>query len=205
MKFSLFNGNWDLSHKVAIVATCSTAVLTVVVLVQSWGLANKRERIVLTPPTIDQVYQIQWDSANTEYYKQFAVVISGIIGQTTPQNIENTIKTLNQFFAPALQRSMAESLRALTTKLPDQNFSAWFVPETSSYEQQTGKLFIQGNLQSALTGAEIQTQPVIYEFIIQMENGKPIVTHFNSYEGYEPRTLSYLRNKQQAEAEAAKQ
>lgn len=205
MKFSLFNGNWDLAHKVAIISSSSTLVLIGVVAVQSWGLANKRERLVIAPPTIDQVYQIQWDSANTEYYKQFAVVISGIIGQTTPQNVENTIKTLNQFFAPALQRSVSESLRASMTKLPDQNFSAWFVPQQASYEQQTGKLFIQGNLQSALTGADIQIQPVIYEYIIQMESGKPIVTHFNSYEGYEPRTLSYLRNKQQAEAEAAKQ
>ena len=204
MKFSLFNGNWDLARKVAIVSVCGNLILGVTVLVQSWGLAQKRERIILTPPTIDQVYQIQYDTANTEYYQAFAVIVSGIIGQTTPQNIENTIKTLNQFLSQALQRQMSESLRALVTKLPAQNFTAWFEPKAVSYEQQTGKLFIQGNLQSALTGAEVQTQPVIYEFIIKMQSGKPVVTFFNSYEGYEPRTLSYLRNKQQVEAEAAK-
>lgn len=205
MKFTLFNGNWELAHKVAVGSVCANVVLGVVVLVQSWGLAQKRERIILAPPTIDQVYQIQWDSANTEYYQSFAVVVAGIIGQTTPQNIENTIKTLNQFLSPALQRQMSESLRALVSKLPSQNFTSWFAPQSASYEQQTGKLFIQGNLQSALTGADVQSQPVIYEFIVQMQSGKPVITFFNSYEGYEPRTLSYLRNKQQAEAEAAKQ
>lgn len=205
MKFSLFNGNWDLAHKVAIASSCGCVVLSVTVLVQSWGLANKRDRIILTPPTIDQVYQIQYDSANTAYYESFAVVLTGIIGQTTPQNIDNTIKTLNQFLAPALQRQMAESLRSLVSKLPSQNFTSWFVPQATSYEQQTGKLFIQGNLQSALTGANVQSKPVIYELIIQMQSGKPIVTFFDSYEGHEPHTLSFLRNKQQAEAEAAKQ
>lgn len=205
MKFSLFNGNWDLSHKVAIASSCGCVVLSVTVLVQSWGLANKRERIILAPPTIDQVYQIQYDSANTAYYESFAVVLSGIIGQTTPQNIDNTIKTLNQFFAPALHRQMAESLRSLVSKLPAQNFTSSFIPKSSSYEQQTGKLFIQGNLTSALTGANVQSKPVIYEFIIQMQSGKPIVTFFNSYEGDKPHTLSFLRNQQQAEAEAAKQ
>lgn len=204
MKFSLFNGNWELSHKVALASSCGCVVLSVTVLVQSWGLANKRERIILAPPTIDQVYQIQYDSANTAYYESFAVVLSGIIGQTTPQNIDNTIKTLNQFFAPALHRQIAESLRSLVSKLPAKNFTSSFIARSSSYEQQTGKLFIQGNLTSALTGANVQSKPVIYEFIIQMQSGKPIVTHFNSYEGSQPHTLSYLRNKQQAEAEAAK-
>lgn len=205
MKYSLFNGNWELSHKVAIVSCCANVILGATVLVQSWGLATKRERVILAPPTIDQVYQIQYDSANTAYYESFAVVIAGIVGQTTPQNVENTIKTLNQFLSPALQRQMAESLRALVSKLPSQNFTSWFVPHTTSYEQQTGKLFILGNLQSALTGTNVQAKPVIYEFIIKMQSGKPIVTFFDSYEGSQPRTLSFLRNQQKLEAETAQQ
>lgn len=202
MKFSLFNGNWDLSHKVAIVSCCANVILASTVLVQSWGLASKRERIILAPPTIDQVYQIQYDSANTAYYESFAVIIAGIIGQTSPQNVENTIKTLNQFFAPALQRQMSESLSSLVGKLPKNSFSSWFVPRETSYEKQTGKLFVVGHLNSSLTGANVQSKPVIYEFIIKMQSGKPVVTFFDSYEGGKPRTLSLLRNEEKLEAEA---
>lgn len=202
MKFSLFNGNWDLSHKVAIVSCCANVILGATVLVQSWGLATKRERVILAPPTIDQVYQIQYDSANTAYYESFAVVIAGIIGQTTPQNVDNTIKTLNQFLSPALQRQMSESLSALVAKLPKSNFTSWFVPRESSYEKQTGKLFISGNLHSSLTGSNVQAKPVVYEFIIKMQSGKPIVTFFDSYEGSKPRTLSLLRKQEKAEAQA---
>lgn len=204
MKFSLFNANWDVSHKIAVGATCTSVVLALTVLVQAWALSTHRERIILAPPVIDQVYQIQMDSANVEYYRSFAVIIAGIIASTTPQNVDNSIKTLNQFYSPALQRQMAESLRSLVTKLPKQNFISWFAPIEVSHEKQTGKLFVQGNLQSAVTGATTQSQPVIYEFIIQMQSGKPIVTHFDSYEGNKPRTLSYLRTQQQQKLEADK-
>ena len=34
MRFSLFNGNWDLSHKVAIGSVCGNVVLGCTVLVQ---------------------------------------------------------------------------------------------------------------------------------------------------------------------------
>lgn len=204
MRFSLFNGNWELSHKVAIVSTCTSVILGVTVLVQSYGLANKRERIVIVPPTIDQSYQVQWDSANTEYYQSFAVIISGIIGQTNNQNIENSIKTLNQFLSPTLQRQMAESLRALVINLPKQNFSSWFTPKEVSYERKTGKIFISGALNSSLTGSQIQSQPVVYEYVIKMQSGKPIVTHFDSYLGNKPKTLSTIRKEQSAEEVKAK-
>lgn len=204
MRFSLFNGNWELSHKVAIISTCTSVILGVTVLVQSYGLANKRERIVIVPPTIDQSYQVQWDSANTEYYQSFAVIISGIIGQTNNQNIENSIKTLNQFLSPTLQRQMAESLRALVINLPKQNFSSWFTPKEVSYERKTGKIFISGALNSSLTGSQIQSQPVVYEYVIKMQSGKPIVTHFDSYLGNKPKTLSTIRKEQSAEEVKAK-
>ncbi|NNH79203.1 hypothetical protein HLH17_16420 [Acinetobacter sp. ANC 5380] len=202
MRFSLFNGNWELSHKVAIVATGTSMILAVTVLVQSYGLANKRERIVITPPTIDQAYQVQWDSANTEYYQSFAVIISGVIGHTNNQNIENSIKTLNQFLSPSLQRQMAESLRALVLNLPKQNFTSWFTPKEVSYERKTGKIFVSGFLNSSLTGSQIQSQPVVYEYVIKMQSGKPVVTHFDSYAGSKPKTLSTIRKDQAIEAEA---
>lgn len=204
MRFSLFNGNWELSHKVAIISTGTSIVLAVTVLVQSYGLANKRERIVIVPPTIDQSYQIQWDSANTEYYQSFAVIISGVVGQTNAQNIENSIKTLNQFLAPSLQRNMAESLRALVLNLPKQGFTSWFSPKEVSYERKTGKVFVSGTLNSSLTGSQIQTQPVTYEYVIKMQAGKPIVTHFDSYTGNKPKTLSTIR-KEQAKEQAQEQ
>lgn len=205
MRFSLFNGNWELSHKVAVGATFTSFVLGFVVLVQAVTIANKDERVVVVPPTVDQAYQIQYDNANVEYYQSMAVFIAGIIGQTTPSNMENTTKTLNQFLTPALQRQVNESLNALANKLPKDNFSSWFLPKNTFYEAQTGKIFVQGTLQSSLVGSKILDQNVVYEFIIKMNAGKPVVTFFNSYEGTKPRTLAFIRAEQALEQQRAKQ
>lgn len=208
MKYSFFNGDWDLSRKVAIGSTLSTFVLTCVVLVQGVVISSKSERIVIVPPTIDQTYQIQNDYANVEYYQSMATVFAGIIGQTTPKNLENTIKTLNQFLHPALVRQIGESLNALASKLPKENFSAWFLPKNTFYEPQTGKIFVQGTLQSSMVGSRILEQPVVYEFVIKMNAGKPQITHFNSYDGTRPRTLALIRaeqaQQQQQQKSAAK-
>lgn len=202
MRFSLFNGTWELSHKIAIGSTLCSVLLGCSVLVMASSLANKHERIVIMPPVVDQQYQIQWNTANVEYYQSIALVIAGIIGQTTPRNLENTLKTLDIFLSPALQRQMNESLKALSNKLPKDNFSTWFVPFKTSYEAQTGKIFIEGTLNSSLLGSQIQTQQVVYEFILTMAAGKPLITHFNSYDGNTPRTLSVIRTLQQQALEA---
>ncbi|WP_436658743.1 TraE/TraK family type IV conjugative transfer system protein [Acinetobacter sp. P1(2025)] len=196
MKYSLFNRDWNTTHKVAIGALFSTFVLSIVVLVQAITISTKSERIIIAPPIIDQEYQIQKDSANVEYYQAMAAVFSNIIGQTTPKNIENTRKTINQFLSPALQRQMDESLVALANKLPKENFTSWFVLKNMFYEKQTGKIFAQGMLQSSMVGSRVLEQPVVYEYIIKMNAGKPMVVHFNSYDGNKPRTLAYIRAEQ---------
>lgn len=193
MRYSIFNMNWSLSHKVAVGGVLTSFVLAIVVLILSVALSNQRERILLVPPTIDQQYQINWDSANTEYYQSMAMVAAGLIGSTTPKTLTNNLKTLNQFLSPALQRQMEESLNALSNKLPKDNFNAWFIPKNVFYEKQTNKIFIQGALQSSLVSNRVQEQAVVYEFIIRMVSGKPVIVHFDSYEGTRPLTLAQIR------------
>ena len=200
MRYSLFNGNWDLSHKVAVGATFTSLVLGIVVLVQSITISSNHERLVLVPPNMDQQYQIGWDSANAEYYQSMAIVAAGIIGSTTNSNVKNNLKTLNQLLSPPLQLQMEESLNALTNKLPKDNFNAWFIGNNTFYEKQTGKIFIVGNLYSVVVSSRIQEQPVVYEFIIKMQSGKPVITHFTSYEGTRPKTLAQMRADEQAAA-----
>jgi conjugal transfer pilus assembly protein TraE len=194
MKFTLFNGNWSLANKVAVGGVLTSFVLACSNLALINTISQQRERVVLVPPTIDQKYQIGWDSANTEYYQSVATVVSGVIGSTTPKTLTHNLKTLNQFTSPAIQRQLAESLNALVNKLPSDNFNAWFIPKQIYFEKQTNKIFVQGTLFSSLVSSRIQEQPVVYEYIIRMQSGKPVIMHFNSYEGTRPLTLTQIRS-----------
>lgn len=194
MKYTFFNKDATTSHKIAIASTFTSFVLAIVVLIQAYGLSTKRERLVIMPPTIDQQYQIQWDTANVEYYKKFALVLSGLIGQVNKKNIGTLKTSINVFLAPALQRPMAESLESLASKLPNDNFTSWFEPVSTQYEYATQKIFVIGSLKSSVIGSQVQSQPVVYEYIFKMEAGKPVATHFDSYEGSKPRTRSVIHN-----------
>lgn len=202
MRYSIFNTNWSLSHKIAVGGVLTSFVLAIVSLVLAVALSTQRERVILVPPTIDQQYQINWDSANSEYYQSIALVASGLIGSTTPKTLTNNLKTLNQFLSPALQRQMEESLNALSNKLPKDNFNAWFIPKNVFYEKQTNKIFVQGALQSSLVSNRIQETNVVYEFIVRMQSGKPMIVHFNSYEGTRPLTLAQMRANEAAAQQA---
>lgn len=43
---------------------------------------------------------------------------------------------------------------------------------------------------------------MVYEFIVRMQSGKPMIVHFNSYEGTRPLTLAQMRANEAAAQQA---
>ena len=193
MRYKLFNGDWNLSHKFAIFSLTTNVVLSVALTGMVMKNLQQHERVVVVPTTVNKAYEIQWNAASTEYYKDMAVWISGMIGQVNATNVDRTITTINRFFAPNIQKQVAESLHGLVAYLPSKtNYSSWFLPVDVVYEQTTRKIFVTGHLTSAVTTATKLQKQVTYEFKFIMDGGQPVVTHFTSYDGG-ARTDKYLR------------
>lgn len=202
MRYKLFNLEWDSSHKIAVMSMTCNVVLVIIVLLLAYSLSKKNERIVVVPTTVNKAFEIQWEHASSEYYKEMALWFSGMMGQVTPKTVNNTAKTLEPFIAPNIRKQVTEGLHASVALMPSKvNYVAWFLPIEHSYEPQTRKIFVTGYLSSSLTSSKRSDKKVTYEYKFRMIDGKPVVTAFTSYEGA-PRTQLYLMgNKQKIQKE----
>lgn len=202
MRYKLFNLQWDSSHKLAVMSITGNVIALVVIALLAFTLSKKNERIVVVPTTVNKAFEIQWEQASTEYYKEMALWFAGMMGQVTPKTVAHTARTLEPFIAPNIRKQVTEGLHASVALMPTKvNYVAWFLPSEHSYEPQTRKYFVTGRLSSSLTSSNRSDKKVTYEFKFRMIDGKPVVTAFNSYEGAPRTQLFLMTNKQKLQKE----
>jgi conjugal transfer pilus assembly protein TraE len=202
MRYKLFNAAWDSNHRIVVLAMTAIVILVVIVAMLSYKLSKSNERIVILPTTVNKAYEIQWDQASSEYYKEMAVWLSGMMGSVTPKTVGRTANTVEPFFAPNIRKNVVESLHASVALMPTKvNYVAWFLPIEKIYEPQTRKIFITGYLSSSLTSSKRADKRVTYEYRLTMVDGKPLVTSFDSYNGKARTQLYIMSNKQRLQKE----
>ena len=70
-----------------------------------------------------------------------------------------------------------------------------FQPNSIQYEPETNRVFVTGTLITATSGSQKYQKQVTYEMGITIREGRPWVSHFLSYEGTIPRTVSWHVNR----------
>lgn len=202
MRYKFFNMEWDSSHKLVVLSMTINVICIVIICLLSYTVSKKNERIIVVPTTVNKAFEIQWEHASSEYYKEMALWISGMMGAVTPKTVAKTANTIEPFFAPNLRKSVTESLHASVALMPTKvNYVSWFLPIEHSYEPQTRKIFITGYLSSSLTSSKRSDKRVTYEYKMRMIDGKPVVVAFTSYEGSARTQLYLMSNKQRIQKE----
>jgi len=204
MNFSSLNSSWrlaSLSNKVLLVANL---LLAFAVVVLGGAAINNRERITVVPPNIDKPYTIGWRSATPEYYKSFALYFSGLIGQISPKNIEFVIQTVVDRFCDApIADGIKKKLRAIAAdyQFQQSTASSWFEGDKLFWEESSGKVFVTGRLWTVYANRNVVSRDVTYEYRIEVREGQPVITNFDSYEGTTPHTEAWHRDPKKTEAD----
>lgn len=204
MKLGSLNASWrlaSLSNKVLLVTVAVQAVLNVMM----FGAASaNKERVVVAPPTLDQPYTIGWRSATPEYYKSMALYFTGLLGSIGPKNVDYVVKTLERFSAPEIADAFRKRMRALSAdyNFKESNSATWFEGERLLWEEKSGKVFVVGMLRSAdAARGRLESKPAVFEWKLEIHEGQPVITGFDSYEGNAPHTLAWLQDPKKAEAD----
>ena len=160
-------------------------------------MSGERERVVLVPPMLDGKAEIAWNSANKEYIKSFGMYIATMVGNIQPKSSSVVLDAVSAFMDPNIY---TEFRRQLMTLMEDPVFKASgsvisFLPNSIQYEADTNRVFIMGTLITATSGAQKYQKQVTYEMSISIREGRPWVSHFLSYEGSIPRTVSWHVNR----------
>ncbi len=197
MNFKEYVSNWNSAARVAFVCACAALVLGIAVLLLSFQLLTKKDRVVLVPPYLDERVEVAWKEASSPYLRSFGLYVATLIGNVTPKNIAFVRDHLSVFMGP---KAYAPVRAALTSLSQDRLFQEganirYFSPNDIVWEKETSRVFILGRETVANPN---NAQPTIvnkvYEMTILMYDGKPVITTLTNYAGQQPRTQKWLQN-----------
>ncbi len=154
---------------------------------------NQRDRVVLVPPNMDAKAVIAWNYADREYLKSFGLFIANLVGNIQPKSSTVVLDSVSAFMDPSIYTDFRRQLLAV---IEDPVFKASgsvisFLPASIQYEPETSRVFVTGTLITSTSGAQKYQKQVVYEVGASIRSGRPWVTHFLSYEGSIPRTVTW--------------
>lgn len=215
MRLKAIKFDWSLAVTTSRFLLVSNIGLVLLLLIFGYMAFNQRERVILVPPHLDKRVEISWNAANADYYKGTGLYIATLLANVTPTNIQfvmDTTRSLFQkdVFAPIALNLMALSKEASFLRNTSINF---FSPTKVQYEPELRKVFISGTITNSnfqgLDGLEstgVKVRPVIdlitYEMVFTMQDGRPLVTAFNSYPGDTAHTQKWLKQYESSIKEA---
>ncbi|WP_294052991.1 TraE/TraK family type IV conjugative transfer system protein [Thiolapillus sp.] len=196
MKERRFKKNWDASQKMISMLLVSTLVLAATLVILASKVATQHERVVLVPPHLDERMNVGWEQANKEYYKAWAMYVSMMIGNITPDNVDFITNNLSSMFNPKIYQSLKQQLLSLAKEpmFASGTSISYFTADQVIYEPATNKVFVVGEyISTTATAASMldSTRYVIMEFKISMQSGRPVINYFTSYPGRQPHTLKW--------------
>lgn len=196
----------DSSRRVASIASSEKSgrftivVLSAAVLILSILLFRSHETVVVIPPKLDHKIKISMDMADSGYKKAWATYIAELVGNVTPANAQFVADSVGSLLSPAVHQQVAGELGAEVFKIQKEGLRSTFQPQRISYEPETDKVFVSGSYMEVSAESEHSlSDPAsrpnalhkVYEMIIDIRNGQPLVKEFDSYFGH-PRDLAWL-------------
>jgi conjugal transfer pilus assembly protein TraE len=156
----------------------------------SMKISSMHERVVVTPPHVTERMEIGWDSANQEYYKTFGLYLAGLIGNISPKNADFIIESLSGFIDSTIYSEVRTKLRAVTSDpaFIDSGTFTYFQANSVVYEADKNKVFVIGDLMTGSAARQARGQPIVYEFVITIKDGRPFVKSVNNYSGTDAKT-----------------
>lgn len=194
MKFSLpwQRTTWEDAIKANVFLSITSTAMAVIALASVLHSQSLHERVVLVPNVVDRQMAVGWQTADEEYIKAFGLSVAQLVGNITPQNVTFVVESMSRFMHASIYSDLRKNILAVadTRQYRELSNATRYLSTGILYEPDTGKVFVLGDLEiTSATGKE--KRPMVYEMIIKIEGGKPVVYSFNNYQD-QPRTKEWL-------------
>lgn len=204
MKLGFMMKTWDLAQKFASGLLVANIALAMTAAMTAYIAMGNRERVVLVPPHLDEKVELTMNSATAEYQKSFGLYLANLLGNVTPDNLEFTARVLSRHLSPEVYTQVRRQLKLAGNDPSFRNSGAasWFRATRLDYEAATRRVFVLGTLNTVAAGKSQPAQTkVVYEMRVEIQDGLPIVTQFDSYEDDVPHTTAWAQRESAKERE----
>lgn len=193
MKIDFHNTSIEYLKKQTFALLAVVAGLTLALLITVFALATRHDRLVLVPPGLDAQVTVEWNKAQSKYLESFALYYVTLISGVTTKNVEFITERLGVMTSPDIYPAVRTKMLAITKDpiVVNGGTSTNFVANNITYEAQTNTVFVVGEIQFFNSFNNVKPIPRVYEVVVEIQAGRPIVKSLTNYEGYEPKTLEW--------------
>jgi conjugal transfer pilus assembly protein TraE len=155
--------------------------------------ALRTERtVVLVPPTLTQEVEITRNTASSELKESWGLYLAELLGNVTPATAEFITKALAPLLSTDIYRAVMDAMSEQINALKMDRIATSFKPREVSYEKETDKVFVSGELTTQGPNSKAETRHRTYEFVISTRNYRPRLDYIDVYPD-EPRTVERLK------------
>ncbi len=190
-----FQKNWDSIQWENKIWRLLAVGLTAAVVILAYAVIHADKIIVLSPPNLSEEVEISRQKASLAYKKGFAMYLATLGGNVTPGNGKIIKEAVGPLLSPGIYRQVMDNIEAQINALKLDRITLEYTPKSITYEKETEKIFVSGIQTSRGPSGQPDVKRRTYEFIIEIQNYRPILVHAAAYSG-NPKTLAALKSKE---------
>jgi conjugal transfer pilus assembly protein TraE len=155
--------------------------------------ALRTERaVVLVPPNLTKEVEITRNTASSELKESWGLYLAELLGNVTPATSEFIANALAPLLSTDIYRSVMDALSEQIGAIKMDHVATSFKPRQVSYERETDKVFVTGELTTQGPNSKAETRNRTYEFVLSTRNYRPRLDYIDVYPD-EPRTVERLK------------
>ena len=199
MKLSQFLASWRIVqaenrlHRILLVG------LVVSNAVSALAALRTERAVVLVPPTLAREVEITRNDASSELKESWGLYLAELLGNVTPATAEFIRNAMGPLLSADIYRSVMDAMAEQINALKMDRVSISFKPRQVSYEKESDKVFVTGELSSQGPNSKPDVRNRTYEFVLSIRNYRPRLDAIDVYAD-EPRTRERLEALKQSES-----
>ena len=162
-------------------------LLVTTIALMGYHICTRPVIVTITPFTLAEDAQLTREDASRSYFEAWGFALAELLGNVTPGNAKFIGERLKPLLDPKIYHAVIESVNESADQLIDERITQRFQPRRVTYEKSSGKVFVFGTsyLRQGASFENERDEPRTYEFIIKISNYAPLITHIDTYTGYE--------------------
>jgi|SaaInlStandDraft_2_1057019.scaffolds.fasta_scaffold22908_1 type IV conjugative transfer system protein TraE len=177
MKASVFEAKYNrvVNHRMGLILLCGFLALTNIL---SGALNLKQhgsERVIISPPTIEQKFWVAGDEFSDSYLSQMAEYFSWVLLSINPNNAEDRISKLLTHVAPGSYSKIKAELVSQVDVVRERGFNSSFTPVSTSVSRNELKVEVKGMLDLKVNSQRIESTLKTFEVVFASEHGKLLI------------------------------